>query len=433
MIMSDDKKTLGKLCLTLLIYGRYLSNTLANTPLMYTISNNMDMNKTAIDLFCGCGGISEGLRRSGFNVLAGIDSEKKYISTFDNNFPKTNSFTVDLRSLSPQKVMQSIGINEGELTLLAGGPPCQGFSKNVPRKYRFLEDKNNLLIKIFLDYCEALKPKMVLMENVAEMKNGFQQSYTEEIFERLKAVGYDVINVVLNAADFGVPQRRRRAFFLANNLGVAFKAPRGNYSKPTNQPKLISIPTHVSVWDAIGDLPSVDHGEGEQITDYTCSPFSEYQKTIRGKNKHVANHIARKLQPTQYARYEALKPGEGHKDLPKNLQVKSGYSGAYGRLTKTMIAPTITRWVFHPGSGRWGHPVDIRSLTIREAARIQGFPDKYEFVGSFNDMAGQLGNAVPPLLIESIVKDMCNQTEESKSSIILKNCSNDILSSAVGS
>lgn len=393
----------------------------------------MKEKKTAIDLFCGCGGISEGLKRLGFNVLAGVDSEKKYISTFTHNFPESNSLIVDLRDFSPERLMEVAGIEKGELTLLAGGPPCQGFSKNVPRKYRFLEDRNNLLIKIFLDYCEALKPTMILMENVAEMKNGFQQSYTEEILERLNYVGYEVTNVVLNAANYGIPQRRRRAFFLANKLGIKFSKPQETHSKLCSQPKIIHDLNHVSVWEAIGDLPSLNHGEGNDITDYSCNPFSDYQDTVRQGCKNVSNHVARKLQPTQYARYKALKPGEGHKDLPIDLQVKSGYSGAYGRLTKLMIAPTITRWVFHPGSGRWGHPVDIRSLTIREVARIQGFPDSYEFVGTYNNMAGQLGNAVPPLLIETIVKAMCDQLEVSNESINSKNCSKEILSSALGS
>lgn len=106
----------------------------------------------------------------------------------------------------------------------------------------------------------------------------------------------------------------------------------------------------------------------------------------------------------------SLKPGQGHKDLPKHLQVKSAYSGAYGRLTKNLIAPTITRWVFHPGSGRWGHPVDNRTLSIREIARIQSFPDSFEFIGTYTLQAGQLGNAVPPLLIQKLAEQLLAQT-----------------------
>ena len=130
------------------------------------------------------------------------------------------------------------------------------------------------------------------------------------------------------------------------------------------------------------------------------------QSIIRSPTGWVENHQARLLQPKQLARLSSLLPGQGNADLPARLRVKGGYSGAYGRLTKEMVCPTITRWVFHPGSGRWGHPVDIRTLTIREISRIQSFPDSYRFVGSYNDMAGQLGKAVPPLLIRTIAETM---------------------------
>ena len=141
----------------------------------------MDKELTAIDLFCGCGGISCGLRNAGFRVIAGVDVEPKYLATFRHNFPEALSLDADLSDMPPEDFMALVSIQPGELDLLVGGPPCQGFSKNVTRKYRFLEDSRNLLIKTFLDYCEALKPRAILMENVAEMKNGFDQTYTQEV------------------------------------------------------------------------------------------------------------------------------------------------------------------------------------------------------------------------------------------------------------
>lgn len=368
---------------------------------------------TAIDLFCGCGGISVGLEKAGFDVLAGIDIEKKYIASFHHNFPNAKALTTDITTMHPDDFMKEVGIKAGELDLLVGGPPCQGFSKNVPRRNRFLEDPKNLLVKSFLDYCEALRPKMVLMENVAEMKNGFEEAYSQEIVARLQEEGYTITAAVLNSADYGVPQRRKRAFFMANRLGVNFSIPTPTHkawekAAPKNQ-SLFDDLRHITVWDAIGDLPSVTHGKGEKQTPYAGAAQNEYQAKMRQSLASVSNHIARKLSETQYARLSSIGPGQGHKDLPEHLQTKGGYSGAYGRLTKEMIAPTITRWVFHPGSGRWGHPVDIRTLTIREVARIQSFPDDYEFVGSYTDQAGQLGNAVPPLLAQAIVNHMKNQ------------------------
>jgi DNA (cytosine-5)-methyltransferase 1 len=368
---------------------------------------------TAIDLFCGCGGISAGLRAAGFSVLAGVDIDPKYIATFTHNFPDAKSLQLDTSKVDPLDFMAEVGIARGELDLLAGGPPCQGFSKNVPRKYRFLEDDRNLLIKSFLDYCEALNPRMVLMENVAEMKNGFDQAYTDEIISRLEDEGYTVTHAVLNAADYGVPQRRRRAFFLASRDGVRMQPPSPTHEarSKSRQYDLLGRPTHVTVWEAIGDLPSLKHGESLEPATYTSDPQSDFQRIIRKDVTAVMNHVARMLQPTQYARLAALEPGQGLKDLPPELKTKGGYSGAYGRLTKDMVCATITRWVFHPGSGRWGHPVDIRVLTIREAARIQGFPDSFEFVGTYTQQAGQLGNAVPPLLAERIADAMIEQSK----------------------
>jgi DNA (cytosine-5)-methyltransferase 1 len=366
----------------------------------------------AVDLFCGCGGISVGLQLSGFEVIAGIDIEKKYLASFVHNFPKAHAMNTDISTISPEEFMRTIGIVPGELDLLVGGPPCQGFSKNVPRKNRYLEDPKNLLVKSFLDYCEVIQPKMILMENVAEMKNGFEEVYSQEIINRLEEEGYTITTAILNSADYGIPQRRRRAFFLANRYGIQFVPP-----KPTHAARIkgghncfgIFSKPHVSVWEAIGDLPSVEHGKGNESTRYATTPQNAFQELLRHGKQDVKNHIARKLADKQYQRIASISPGQGHKDLPTHLQTKGGFSGAYGRLTKDMIAPTITRWVFHPGSGRWGHPVDVRTLTIREAARIQSFPDSFEFVGSYTDQAGQIGNAVPPLLVQAIVQCMKNQ------------------------
>jgi len=367
----------------------------------------------AIDLFCGCGGISVGLQMAGFEVVAGIDIEKKYLASFKHNFPNTLALNTDITTVSPDKFMRTVGVVAGELDMLVGGPPCQGFSKNVPRKYRYLEDPKNLLVKSYLDYCEALQPKMVLMENVAEMKNGFEEAYSQEIISRLQEEGYTITTVVLNSADYGVPQMRRRAFFMANRFGIPFEIPKPSHTvQPKDDVKPIGLfenRSHVTVWEAIGDLPNVEHGQGVELTAYSKPPQNDYQRLMRGSNVKVKNHIARKLAELQYLRLASLEPGQGLKDLPKHLQTKGGYSGAYGRLTKDMIAPTITRWVFHPGSGRWGHPEDIRTLTMREVARIQSFPDYFEFVGSYNDQAGQLGNAVPPLLAQLIAQSMHNQ------------------------
>jgi len=241
---------------------------------------------------------------------------------------------------------------------------------------------------------------------VAEMKAGFEQAYSDEVFARLRESGYSVGHAVLNSADYGVPQRRRRAFFIGARDGMKPVIPRPTHAKSMDG-GLFALPQHISVWNAIGDLPSVEHGETSER--YGMEPQTEFQRLARGNQETVQNHAARRLEPKQYARIAALLPGQGLKDLPKELQTKGGYSGAYGRLTEDMVAPTITRWVFHPGSGRWGHPRDLRLITMREVARLQGFPDSFCFVGSYLQQAGQLGNAVPPMLAKAVVAPMATQ------------------------
>ena len=366
-------------------------------------------SRIAIDLFCGCGGISAGLRDAGFRIFAGADIERHFIQTYQENFPEAESLRIDLAAVSPKDFSERLKLRPGELDLLAGGPPCQGFSKNVPRSRRKSDLANNLLIRTFLDYCHYLRPKTILMENVAEMRNGFDQSYTNEIGDRLTSLGYNVQHSVLNAADYGVPQRRRRAFFLAAADCAPIEFPRPTHAKLGNQialPGIAEKKNHVTVWEAIGDLPSLEHGKGRQPCEYRSGPHNAFQERVRNPNGKVMNHLARKLRPRQFERLSSLEPGQGQKNLPAHLRTKGGYSGAYGRLTKEMVAPTITRWVFHPGSGRFGHPVDVRTITMRETARIQGFKDSFVLVGSYTQQAGQLGNAVPPLLIEEICQQL---------------------------
>lgn len=356
---------------------------------------------TAIDLFCGCGGLSVGLAKAGFTILAGADVERKYYASFQRNFPKATLISTDLSHLPPSDLLDRLQLKPGSLDLLAGGPPCQGFSKNVPRKDRTRDSSNNRLVHIFIDYCVALRPRWILMENVAEMKNGYDSHYAEYITETLSRYGYSLIHAVLNAADYGVPQRRRRAFFIASLEGKAPSLPLPTHRSISASIDLFDTQEHITVKEAIGDLPRLPHTHTAEVIQYKTAPYTDFQALMRrSASSNILNHKPRKLAPLQYARLAALEPGQGLKDLPPELQVKGGYSGAYGRLTWNMVAPTITRWSFHPGSGRWGHPEDIRTLTIRELARLQSFPDDFEFVGSFTDQAGQVGNAVPPLLAQ---------------------------------
>lgn len=350
-----------------------------------------------------------GAKSAGFRVLAGIDDTPVFLKTFSRNFPEAVARQMDLSSADPKEAAKELKLKRGELDLLIGGPPCQGFSKNVPRKQRWLEDPQNVLVRRFLDWAEFLRPQAVVMENVAEMKRGFEGAYTEEVLDRLGGLGYAAEVKVLVASDYGVPQRRRRAFFVGiqGNDGISF--PTATHAPLTAEPTLFVDSCQITVWDAIGDLPSLKQGEGRSPTDYDKEPRTDYQRLMRARSERLFDHVARPLQPKQLERLAALKPGEGAKHLPRHLQPKSHYSGAYGRLEKKAIAPTITRWVFHPGSGRFGHPVDARVITIREAARLQSFSDDFVFEGTYIQKSHQVGNAVPPLLMEALARPLCRR------------------------
>jgi DNA (cytosine-5)-methyltransferase 1 len=165
---------------------------------------------------------------------------------------------------------------------------------------------------------------------------------------------------------------------------------------------LFALNEYVTVREAIGDLPSLAHGEGTNPMDYDKSPTLPYQTLMRAYSEMLYDHVARKLADTQYRRLASIVAGQGARDLPAELKPKSHYSGAYGRLEWNAIAPTITRWVFHPGSGRFGHPADVRVITIREAARLQSFSDDFVFKGTYIQKSHQVGNAVPPLMMKAL-------------------------------
>lgn len=371
-----------------------------------------------LDLFCGCGGMSWGLQQKGFHILGGVDKDGIALRTFKRNHTHSIVLQADLSTLSPEECITKMELITSQIDCVIGGPPCQGFSKNVPRSQRFLEDKRNLLVRQFLEYIKFIRPKVVLMENVAEIVNAFDGAFTDEILGELRKLGYQCDVKVLNAADFGVPQHRKRAFFFASLSGrVEFPAPTHFSSEKTLPLFASEVATYISVWDAIGDLPSLNHYERADL--YLQEPFTPYQRQMRHNSQKLYNHTARPLNPKQLERLSLLAPGEGAKMLPDHLRPKSHYSGAYGRLAKDMVARTLTRWLFHPGSGRYGHPVDLRTITIREAARLQSFSDDFVFEGSFTQASSQIGNSVPPFFMHAFAPIIYKHLRETKVNVPL--------------
>lgn len=360
------------------------------------------MKPKVIDIFSGCGGMSWGLHKAGFEIICGIDNWEPAINTFQHNHPEAKTYLGDIREYDPAKVRAELNLEKGELDCIIGGPPCQGFSKNVPSAYRFLEDPRNQLYKDYIRFVEEFLPKVVVIENVAEIYNAFNGEVRTQIISRLEALGYQVEVKVLFAPDYGVPQRRSRCFFIGSRTGVKPYFPEPTHRKTDNADIFDQRPLYVSAWEAINDLPELENGEGALVMDYDKAPSNEFQQFMRKDADKLHDHITRELKGVQLERMRSISAGQGIKDLPPEIRPKGGYSGAYGRLDFVNVAQTITRWCFHPGSGRYGHPKTARLITMREAARLQCFTDDFVFTGTYTEKAAQIGNAVPSLFMYNI-------------------------------
>lgn len=379
------------------------------------------MTYTIVDLFAGAGGLTAGFYLAGFKSLCAIDINKKSLITYKHNFTETKIITQDITTINPVELRQELGIKREELTALIGGSPCQGFSRNIPAGYRYLQDSRNQLYQTFIEFVKEFRPLHVVIENVPEILKAYDGAVKNEITERLERLGYKVTSASLNAAHYGVPQTRARAFFLAS-LDRILQIPEPTHfgdirsdfksSKLNNQLTLLTSFPLLTVRDAIGDLPSLDAGQEYTNESYPSPPQTEYQIMVRCGSKKLVNHIARALSPTQMARACLLTEGQDARDLPPELAPKKHYSGAYGRLRWDKPARTITKWVFHPGSGRFFHPTQDRTITIREAARLHSYPDSFHFLGTYTDMAAQIGESVPPLLAKAIA-DCIFQSQQS--------------------
>jgi DNA (cytosine-5)-methyltransferase 1 len=375
-----------------------------------------NMVHTVIDLFAGAGGLTTGFHLAGFQTICAIDENTKALATFKYNYPQTKFILAkDIRTVNAQELRLALQLDREELTAIIGGPPCQGFSRNIPAGYRYLEDPRNQLYKNFLEFVKEFRPLYVVMENVPEILKAYSGTVREEITIQLERMGYGVTSASLNAANYGVPQTRARAFFVAclNGLVSALPEPTHHGDIRSIKPKQKSIQLNllqpldspiVTVRDAIGDLPVLEAGQEYTADAYICEPQTNYQRLLRSNSDKLVNHIARELSPIQMSRARVLKEGQDARDLPPELAPKKYYSGAYGRLYWDKPARTITRWVFHPGSGRFFHPAQDRTITIREAARLHSYPDKFHFLGSYTEMANQIGESVPPLLAKAIAE-----------------------------
>lgn len=380
-------------------------------------------NLTMIDLFSGAGGLSEGLSESGFHSLFASEIIPEYANTYKQNHKDAAVLTADIRTIDANNIREKLGIERGELDLIAGGPPCQGFSINAP--VRSILDERNHLFKEYLRFVDAFAPKAILIENVPGLVSFENGATLHAILNALAELGYGADVRILGAAYYGVPQMRWRTIILGmrgKNLPQnvypepSYHAPiKPNFTTIFDGRSLIKEPSpelnasFVCVKDAIGDLPPLKCGEqGAKIKEYYCDPFSDYQRRSRVGSIGVINHESPKLSKINMERLKYIKPGGNWNDIPFELLPKGmqrarhgDHTKRYGRVCADGLASTIMTKC-DPHWGAFIHYEQDRSFTVREAARIQSFPDHFVFTGSQAQQYAQVGNAVPPLLAKSV-------------------------------
>lgn len=342
------------------------------------------MKPKLMDLFAGVGGLSLGFQQTGFEILFANEYDSGIANAYKLNHPHTEMVIADITKIDFEKVLKKY---VGKIDIIVGGPPCQGFSQKGQRKT--IHDERNFLFKYYVKAVEYVKPKYFVMENVPNLLTVERGYFKKEIEELFNGLGYNLEMGILDASEYGVPQSRRRAVIIGKYGSAA-----PNLPQPT-----ASVTT---VWDAIGDLAFLNSGEGEEEQEYRNEPISEYQKIMRGCSKKLYNHVATKHSKLALERLAMIPPNCGREVLPKEHLTKSIYSGTWTRMVKDEVSVTITTRFDTPSSGKFTHPYLDRAITVREAARIQSFPDDYIFYGTKCSQMKQVGNAVPPLLAKAI-------------------------------
>ena len=351
------------------------------------------MNPKAIDLFAGVGGLSLGFEMAGFAVLLAVEYDASIAEAYKLNHPKTEMLVQDIRDLPLEETFSKY---VGNVDIVFGGPPCQGFSQKGQRKT--INDERNFLFKYFVSTVTYLRPQYFVMENVPNLLTTEQSYFKKEIEALFEKYGYHLETGVLNAADYGVPQNRRRAVIIGKRDEPAPLLP-----KPLDK--------QVTIWEAISDLAYLDSGEGTAISEYRLPAESAYQRQLRKGSKMLYNHISTRHSPLALERLRMIPPNSGKEVLPEEHLTKSIYSGTWTRMGKDEISVTITTRFDTPSSGKFTHPYLHRAITVREAARIQSFPDQFRFIGTKSSQMKQVGNAVPPLLAYAIAKKIMTDIE----------------------
>lgn len=343
-----------------------------------------------LDLFCGCGGLSKGFEEAGYNVIIGVDFEQSALDTFIRNHNGAVGLRLDLALPESFDTINET-VNGRNVDVIVGGPPCQGFSLTGPRNF---DDNRNKLYFAMIETVRRFKPKAFMIENVPGMANLYKGEVKDEIVRRFTQMGYSVSYKIVCAADYGVPQIRKRLVFIGlRDSEIPFEFP-----KP-----YLTVENYLTCEDAISDLPPLVDTLGEEIGSYESEPKNEFQRKMRGDSVVLHNHTA--INHKQFVKdVIALVPdGGNYKDLPPGVGESRIFHMAWTRLNSKLPARTVDtghRNLFHY---KWN-----RCPTVRESARIQTFPDNFVFLGNRGQQNKQVGNAVPVLLAKTIATHLLN-------------------------
>lgn len=337
-------------------------------------------NLNCIDLFCGCGGLSKGFSDAGYNVLVGVDNNAAALETFKLNHKGGISLNADLSESKTFAKIKELACGK-KIDVIIAGPPCQGFSLTGPRNF---DDPRNKLYLAVIEIVRQYQPKAFIIENVPGMETLYKGQIRDEILRRFRAMNYKVECRILCAADYGVPQMRKRLIF----MGI-----RSDIGKP-NFPNPILTPEHyITCKDAISDLPSLVDDLGAEESKYSEPPKTEYQKKMRGNNDVLHNHVGTRHTKLVIDTISLVPEGGNYKNLPAGWGESRKFHEAWTRYDGNKPSKTIDT-----GHRNHFHYVWNRVPTIRENARLQSFPDDFVFVGTKTQQNRQVGNAVPPLL-----------------------------------
>lgn len=355
------------------------------------------------DLFAGAGGLAVGFRQAGWSVLAANDLDRAAGETFRLNFPETWFLEGPISKIDAQRLMANCGVVRGQVDAIIGGPPCQSFSYN--NHQRNAEDERARLFSCYLELVSEIMPKCLVMENVPGILTIGGGKVIEEIRQTLADMEYDCDVKILSAEEYGTPQVRRRVFIVASRIGPAAEllpAPTHSPAKGagTASPRL---PRPITVHKAIGDLPLIENGGGKLVATYGGTrATAKFQKAAREGSRQLLNHVCHRLTDVNLDRMKHVPEGGNWRNIPFDLLTAgmkrakpSDHTKRYGRLSRTGLASTLLTKC-DPHWGAYVHPTQDRTISVREAARLQGFPDTFQFAGTqLGAHYEQVGNAVP--------------------------------------